>query len=454
MTVIAIAYVIWLPVSLLVFKFAPRQYGPWICLLGGWVLLPPAIYPALSSDGFPFWLLGGSLPSDVLINKAWVAPLCTGAASLLFDARRWRHIPVNVWDAFLGAFCLWPLLQEALIGDASPEGWISSLHLAGTWALPWLLGRLYLRSRQDVIGFATVFAGAMLLLLPIAIVEGVSAMRVHSLLFGEHPFASDGVDRYLGYRPMALFEHGNQYGLWCAASAVAATWLVRQGRLHPALAIVLVAMTVASQSAGAIGLMLLGVLALGWTGSFAFLARYGVWAFLAAVVIAALLVSGLIPLRAFVEQTGPGQALLDAIRSTGRGSFAWRVSQDLKAAPILREALLLGHGQWDWFRPINSRPWGFPLLVLGQFGLIGLALLLLPLLRAMANAVGQGASGNEVARLTAVLIAIAGLDAVLNSFLLWPFIVLASTFVLGIGRRMRQADGTAPAADIPARPAM
>jgi hypothetical protein len=143
-------------------------------------------------------------------------------------------------------------------------------------------------------------------------------------------------------------------------------------------------------------------------------------------------------LREFVEQSGLGQALLDAVRSTGRGSFAWRVSQDLKAAPLLREQLLIGHGHWDWFRPINSRPWGFPLLVIGQFGLIGLALLLLPLMRAAGNVLRQAALTNEVARLTAVLMIIAALDAVLNSFLLWPFIVLSSQFAGGANNPSRE----------------
>ena len=448
------AYLVWLPVSLLIFKFSPRQYGPWICLLGGWVLLPPAVYPMPLSDGFPFWITGGSLPSNVLINKAWVAPLATCAASLLFDGRRWWHTSFNVWDALIVGFCLWPIVQDGLIGNASPNGWVSSLYLAGSWALPWWLGRLYLRSREDVTGFALVFAGVILLLLPFAIVEGIGAMRVHTLLLGEHPFAADGVERYLGYRPQGLFEHGNQYGLWCGAAAVAAIWLVRQGKLAPGLAAILVAMTVASQSAGAIGLLILGAIALIWGGSFALVYRFGIWALLFAVIAAGLLVAGLIPLREIVEQTGAGQALLDAIRSTGRGSFAWRVSQDLKAAPLLREHLLMGHGQWDWFLPLNSRPWDFPLLVIGQFGLIGLGLLVLPMMRAAGSALGQAASGNEAAKLAGLLIVIAGIDAALNSFLLWPFIVLASPFAIGTGKQPGYTTSTAERPDPSAEPAI
>ena len=274
---------------------------------------------------------------------------------------------------------------------------------------------------------AIVLVAAILLLLPFAVFEGISATRVHTWLFGEHPFAADGVERYIGYRPQWLFEHGNQYGIWCAATAVTAFWLGRERKLALAAANILALMTLASQSVGAIGLMLLGISVLAWPKSFSFITRYGFWVSLIAITSAGLLLSGIFPLRDFIEQTPAGQALLDAIRSTGRGSFAWRLSQDLKAAPLLIEHLLIGHGQWDWFVTLNSRPWGFPLLVIGQFGLIGLALLLLPFTRSLWNALRQAAAGNECGKFTTVLIILAGLDAILNSFLFWPLLAVASS---------------------------
>lgn len=395
------------------------------------MLLPPAIYPIPPSEDFPFWIIGSSLPSNVLINKAWVAPLATCAASLIFDAHRWRYNSLNIWDACVGAFCLCPILQEVLVGRTSPAGWVSSLYLIGGWALPWWLGRLYLQAKEDFQAFCLVFVSVILLLLPIAVFEGVTDTRIHTLVFGDHPFAADGVQRYMGYRPQAFFEHGNQYGLWCAAAAVAALWLSRQGQLAPGIAAVLAVMTLASQSVGAIGLLLLAALAMSWAGAFTLVCRFGIWSLLLAAAFVGLLIAEVIPLRGFVERSGAGQALLDAIRSTGRGSFAWRVSQDLKIAPLLREQLLLGHGRWDWFLLANTRPWGFPLLVIGHFGLIGLTLIMLPFTRSISKALSHAAEGNGSAMLAAVLIIVAGFDAILNSFLLWPFVVLASPFAAG-----------------------
>jgi hypothetical protein len=245
-------------------------------------------------------------------------------------------------------------------------------------------------------------------------------------LFGEHPFAADGVERYMGYRPQVLFEHGNQYGIWCAVTTVTAFWLGKERKLALAASSILGLTTLASQSVGAIGLMLLGISFLIWPKSFSIIRRCGVWLSLIAITGAGLMLSGIFPVREFIEQTPAGQALLDAIRSTGRGSFAWRLSQDLKAAPLLVEHLMIGHGHWDWFVTLNSRPWGFPLLVIGQFGLIGLALLLLPLTRSLWNALREAAAGNDFGKLTAALIIMAGIDAILNSFLFWPFALLAS----------------------------
>lgn len=120
--------------------------------------------------------------------------------------------------------------------------------------------------------------------------------------------------------------------------------------------------------------------------------------------------------------------MLDAIRSTGRGAFAWRVLQDLKVAPLLRGQLVLGHGQWDWFLPVGARRCGFPLLAIGQCRVIGMLLLLLPLSRSISAALRKVATGKEAAKLTTVLMVIAALDAILNSFLLWLFVVLAAPF--------------------------
>src|SRR3546814_2222487 len=62
----------------------------------------------------------------------------------------------------------------------------------------------------------------------------------------------------------------------------------------------------------------------------------------------------------------------DMFRAAGRQSLPWRIGQDLKTLPIIQDRLVIGHARWDWFRGAGTRPWGMPLLLLGQFGLVGL----------------------------------------------------------------------------------
>src|SRR5471030_986044 len=65
----------------------------------------------------------------------------------------------------------------------------------------------------------------LVMIAPIALLEGVMGPRVYGWIYELHPFRADGVARYVGFRPLGFFENGNQYGIWVAATALAAIWL-------------------------------------------------------------------------------------------------------------------------------------------------------------------------------------------------------------------------------------
>ena len=244
-----------------------RPTSVWIVLLGGFIILPPGNYPVQGHAAqFPYWIIGGALPSEVWLSKGWTAPMIALIPAVINGAGRWKKFRPDWSDFALMVFCLWPALQAALASVPAPPGWASTPFLLGTWALPWLLGRLFLRSRQEALEFAGVLAGMTLALLPIALLEGIFPDRIYTALYTTHPFAFDGVSRYIGYRPQALFEHGNQYGIWCACSALAGFWRWQtaergdgRANLRAASAAILAGMTLASQSVGAIVIMLAGL---------------------------------------------------------------------------------------------------------------------------------------------------------------------------------------------------
>src|SRR3546814_10150374 len=90
------------------------------------------------------------------------------------------------------------------------------------------------------------------------------------------------------------------------------------------------------------------------------------------LLLGALHISGTVPLRDLAEKTSGGKMARDMFRAAGRQSLPWRIGQDLKTLPIIQDRLVIGHARWDWFRGAGTRPWGMPLLLLGQFGLVGL----------------------------------------------------------------------------------
>jgi len=409
--------------------------------LGGWILLPVGSYSAGSADAvFPYWIIGLALPSDMLLTKAVAAPAAAFLGVLLFDRQAlarlrpvWLDVPIVLW-------CLWPAVAAAFAAEPRPAPLLAVGYLAAAWGLPWLLGRLYFASAEGRLLLVKGLVLSALACLPFSLVEGALGPVVYDAVYETHPFRADGAARYLGYRPIGFFEHGNQFGLWSSLSALAALWLAissRAARWRWAAAI-LVAMALAAQSVGAIALLALGAAGLGAFG----LVRPRLLASGAAVLIAiggTVYLSGVIPFQSIAKDTAWGREIVNSIRGTGRGSFTWRIGQDQK---LLADAItqpVIGSAQWDWWRAKETRPWGLSLLIVGQFGLGGLLLalatLLGPALRTAWAAPRGSAWRLEGSRLLLASIAmLTVIDALLNSFIFFPAIVAAGALAASAAR--------------------
>ena len=433
---LAFVLLAWLP-----FRWVRPGVAVAIVFFGGWLLLPVGHYPAGSADAaFPFWIVGAALPSDMLLTKAWIAPLTALLGALVFDGATWRRWRPGWLDLPMVAWCAWPFVQSLLAmaeggAEARPAGWLSSLYVTGCWGVPWLLGRVYFARREGQWLLARSMALAGLCCLPFSLVEGIAGPTLYGLAYELHPLHADGAQRYLGYRPIGFFEHGNQFGIWLSLSALAALWIAiagRSERFHRrwrVVALVVVVMAVAAQSLGA--LMLLGAGAACLSLCAVLRPRSIAVALLAFLVLGgSVYVSGLVPVMRIGRDTAMGRHVVDAFRAVGRGSFAWRISQDQKLLADARENAVVGSATWDWWRPKGTRPWGLSMLLLGQFGLVGLALafaaLLWPALGAAWRA--QRTSGwrtDGLPLLLATIVVLAALDGLLNSFFFFPAIVAA-----------------------------
>jgi hypothetical protein len=421
------------------FKTLPPRTAALLVFFGGWLFAPVGVFPAGSSRAgqtqHTYWILGSALPSDMLLHKAWLVPCAVLLGAMAFDRASLRRFRPSWFDVPLLLWCAWPLLQALLfVGEPRPGGAVASLYLFGTWGLTWGIGRIYGGGADGLSALARALALSGLACLPFALAEGLAGAQTYGWFFEPHPFRHDGNERYLGWRPLGFFENGNQYGLWISLCALVAVWVAGSHgvaeRRWRVLAGAVLAMALAAQSIGGIVLALSGVTVL-WLSS-RLRPRLMVAAALAGVVtISAVYVSGVVPVAAIANDTALGRAAVGAIKSVGRGSFTWRIAQDQRALPLATANPLAGTGQWDWWRPQPSRPWGLAMLLLGQFGLVGMVLSASVLLLPAARVAWQATRGDPLAPqalpwLLAVVVLLAMLDAVLNSFVFFPAVLIAA----------------------------
>jgi hypothetical protein len=422
--------------ALLAFKLLPARTAALTVFFGGWLFAPVGVFPAGSSQAeHPYWILGSALPSDMGLHKAWVVPCAVLLGAVLFDRTSLRRFRPSWFDAPLLLWCAWPLLQALLfVGEARPAGAVASLYLFGTWGLTWCIGRVYCSGPEGLSALVRALALAGLACLPFALAEGLAGAQTYGWFFEPHPFRHDGDERYLGWRPLGFFENGNQYGLWISLCALVAAWVAwsrtTTDRRWRVVASAVLAMALAAQSIGGLMLASLGAIVL-WLSS-RLRARHMVAAALTAVVVAsAVYVSGVVPVARIANETSLGRAVVGAIKSVGRGSFTWRIAQDQRALPLATARPLVGTGQWDWWRSQPSRPWGLAMLLLGQFGLVGVVLSASVLLLPAARIAWQAPRGDPLAAqalpwLLAIVVLLAMLDAVLNSFVFFPAVMIAA----------------------------
>ncbi|MFC3594277.1 hypothetical protein ACFOON_11590 [Novosphingobium piscinae] len=410
-------------------------------LVAGWMLLPVERFPAetITPSNFTVDFIGTALPSQILVTRAWVVPVAVLLGLVLQGPGLWRHFRLLPVDLLMGIFCLSPFLPWMSGRLSALEAVQQSGYLFGFWGATWLVGRLLLCDLDGRRALADVLIWSGLALLPIALLEGSRQAWLYVAAYGAHPFQLEGGSaRYIGFRPLGFFEQSNQYGIWIAMAALAALHRclatdlpVRRDQI---VAIVLNLAAIASQSVGAL-LLLAGGSA--WLAMRASLRRSVTLAL--AVVLAlggAGYVSGKVPLERWASTSASGQLVMKGLDKIGRKSLAYRVRRDQLALPLIARAPLSGYGHWDWWRPLKSRPWGLPLLVAGQYGILSALVLSWVLLAGAARRLLLAQPS-----ILALVVALAAVDAWLNSFIYMPAVLAAAACAIPLtGARSRSPD--------------
>lgn len=418
--------------------FQNSALASWILFIA-WFILPVANYSQEQLTlGNYFWIMGVGLPFFFYLTKASLAS-CISLIWLFYRGGL-RSIQWHWVDVCCVVFVISPILS---VLHENNEGWkslLDSVYLFIVWGVPYLIGRMVLTSKVDLIKSLEIFVVISLIATPFFLAEFFLSPFFYELLYGFHPFNHDGAERALNYRPMLLLEHGNQLGMWYSTAALAAFGLWKSGKqvlytlnmnyVH----LCLVLMLLLSQSRGAIVLYILGVV-------FTLIAEKVRPRVLALSLLSILAFVTLIPvffgdqLYVFAKTTEVGQQLVSLIKEAGGRSLTWRVGQDLKNAVLIKENFLVGVGSINWSLDGEVRPWGAIMLILGGYGATGLlawsALLVSPLLLVFKLMSASQASLREKQLMFVVanILVLNWLDAILNSFFIVVLIVWSGSIV-------------------------
>lgn len=344
------------------------------------------------------------------------------------------------WLDYLGI--LW-IATPVLVGLFNPSPLLHDVYqtayLSVAWGGPYLAGRFLAKNRIDLVHCLKILMIAGVVSFVVAISEMMLGRWLYRLLYGYHPFQSIGESRWFGQRPLLCFEDPNQAAMWWMTIAIGAMILVpswgiatKQTRWKWGA----FSLPFLFQGVGAAVLTVVGALAL-------CVRRVPHWKYVLAVVLAVgfLLFLARAPVltvaRQVAQQTGMEEGLKQIFRKSAIGSFGWRMAREQEGSRLNQEHPIAGWGTVMYWRDFGKqeRPWGLVSLVNGAYGIIGTGALLLflfaPLMSGLfKDRLGEASKANDLIRLgIPVLIALHGVDALMNSAFFLPVLYLYGAWI-------------------------
>ncbi len=207
-----IALIAWIPISVALFALMSPRRAALASLAVGWLALPVLEIPL---PGLP------DLDKPAAVSYGLILGV------LLFDPKALLRFQPRLPDlamlAWLLSAAVTSVINDAGLRDAFAQVWSSGVD----WGIPYLIGRLYLNSREGIRDLLWTLFLSGLVYAPFALFEVRMSPQLHRIFYGQaqHVFAQ--TIRGGGFRPMVFMRHGLELALWLAGATVAGACLWR-----------------------------------------------------------------------------------------------------------------------------------------------------------------------------------------------------------------------------------
>ena len=352
----------WAVTSPLLFVFLTPKRSVMASFTFGWLFLPKAGY---SVAGLP------DISPQVVIMMGVVIGISLFAKEAVF---RIRPRTIDIFAVFL---IVAPIGSSLANNLGLYDGVSNAFSNFAKWVFPYIMGRIMIRSLDDLRDFAIIILLGAFAYIPIALYEIRMSPTLNFYTYGFRPFQFSTTKRLGGWRPVGFMTHGIELGMWfmVAAWLSATLWFSRRkaaigGVPMWFVAISLLVMLVLSRAIGA------WILCAVIFGVFAILRVIRFKPILLAFVLIPAIYAGV---RVTNTWNGLGLvAAFEVISEKRAASLETRLLHEQKLNERAMERPVFGWGGWgrnrirNWAGKDLSLTDGMWIIILGQQGLMGL----------------------------------------------------------------------------------
>jgi len=206
----------WIPVSALFFALFPPVRAVILAYLAGWLLMPAESVPIPG-----FWDFDRVLATNVGVILG----------TIVFCPERVKNYRFRMADAWLVLFCGSGLAASLSNHLGTYDGLSRFTYLMFFYGAPYLAGRLFLRTKEDLHDAARLVVLSAACYAVLALWEWRMSPGIHQFVYGSFQHAWEQHARWGFWRPIVFFPHALALGAFFVWTSLLGVWMFRCGAL-------------------------------------------------------------------------------------------------------------------------------------------------------------------------------------------------------------------------------